>query len=99
MLRLERNVVLLNGSIDHCTCPNRVAILVGLLTPSKSNVLDDRNSRKNTDASKEVESLGGQKKAEEERCSKGVRVQINILPRQEGMACGDIICQAIPKTN
>lgn len=62
MLRMERNVVLLNGSIDHCTCPNRVAILVGLLTPTKSNVLDDRNSRKNTDASKEVESLGGKKK-------------------------------------
>lgn len=57
MLRLERNVVSLNRSIDHCTCPNRVAILVGLLTPTKSNVLDDRNSRKNTDRSKEVESL------------------------------------------
>lgn len=58
MLRLERNVVSLNGSIDHCTCPNRVAILVELLTPIKSNVLDDRNSRENTHMSKEVESLG-----------------------------------------
>lgn len=62
MLWPERNVFVLNGSIDHCTCPNRVAILVGLLTPTKSYVLDDRNSRKNTDASKEVESLGRKKK-------------------------------------
>ncbi len=35
---------------------------MGLLTPTKSYVLDDRNSRKNTDVSKEVESLEEEKK-------------------------------------
>lgn len=62
--------VFLNGSIDHCTCTNRVAILLGLRTPTKSNVLDDRNSWKNMHASNEVESL---KRGVEVRCSKGTR--------------------------